>query len=200
VVEERDLPVFACPIELFLEPCGLRGVRVRAVQREEPDVLLRRLEGVVQLAVHVEQLVVALPFTLIVVSKRGIELHACRQHCLVGFLELRPEVLRALRAIQVVPHRDDQLEREPRVNLGHLGTQLVLRSLPGAEIPEHGELEGALAVRELEDLRRCGLHRRLGLLRWTEWRRQQAGDPLKREKRGDQSGDGGREAATHGQG
>src|SRR4029079_12622492 len=154
-MEVRDLPVVSRSRQLLLQPRTLFRIWIGAVEREEPDALLRRLEGVIQLAVHVEQLVIALPLALVVIPERGVELDAGLEHTLVRELELGLEILPPLRAIEVVADGDDQLEREALVGLGHLRPELVLFALAGPEVAEHGEFERALTIRELDSGSAC---------------------------------------------
>ena len=124
MVEEDNLPGAARGLQLVLEPLNLLRHRVRALEREKPHVRLRA-EGVVQLAVHVEQLVVAL-LAGVVVAERRVELHALIEQRLVRQLELLLEVLRALRTVQVVADEHDHLVLEAVVQRHHLRGQIVL--------------------------------------------------------------------------
>ena len=63
-------------------------VQVGDLEREEADVLLRRLERVIELAVHVEQRRRCCS-RVVVVAERGVELDAVIEQRLVGDLELR---------------------------------------------------------------------------------------------------------------
>src|SRR3982751_3573491 len=103
MVEEDDLPLLVRSFQLVFDPFELVLVHVGAFQGEELDVLLRRLERVVELPVHVEVLVVAL-LARVVVAQAGVELHAVVEQRLVGRLELLDEVLRPIRAVDVVAH------------------------------------------------------------------------------------------------
>ena len=88
------------------------------------------------------------------VAERGVELDARIEERLVGDLELRLEVLRALRPDQVVADRHDRVVREPPVENDHLLGKLILRLAAGAEVAEDAELERPVAVRQWDE--RCG--------------------------------------------
>ena len=63
-----------------------------------------------------------------------------------GTSNLFPEVLRALRAVQVVPDEQDEVVLELLVNGEHLLRHLVLRPPAGPEVAQDGELERAVPV------------------------------------------------------
>ena len=146
MVEVRDFPGLGGALQLLGGPLDLLRLGIGAVERNEPDVLLRRLERVVELALHVEELVVAL-LTRVVVAERTVELHAGVEERLVRLFELLLEVLRPLTAVDVVPHENDELVLESLADGGHLFREVVLRLRAGAEVSEDGKLQRAIAVR-----------------------------------------------------
>ena len=85
MVEVRDLPRLGGALQLLRGPFDLLRLGIGAVERNEPDVLLRRLERIVELALHVEELVVPL-LTRIVIAERPVELHAGVEERLVRAL------------------------------------------------------------------------------------------------------------------
>src|SRR5450755_1575777 len=145
-MEEDDLPIAAGCRELLVDPLDLLRLRVGAVESEEADVRLR-VEGVVELPFHVEQLVETL-LARVVVAQRRVELHAGIQQRLVGDLELLLEVLRPLRSENIVSSRHDQVVFEPPVECGHLVGQLELLLIAYAEVAEDTELERSILVRQ----------------------------------------------------
>src|SRR5450759_1482163 len=158
MVEDDDLPIAARGLELLLEPIELLRCGVGGLEHEEADVR-PRIEGVVEMPAHVEQLVETL-FARVVVAQRRVELDAGIQERLVRKLELHVEVLRALRSDQVVPAQHDRVVLEPPVEFDHLLGELVLRLAAGADVAEPAELERAIPVRQWDY--RCG-RRLLGL-------------------------------------
>ena len=118
---------------------------------------LGALYRVVQLAVHVERLVVAL-LARVVIAERRVELHARVEKRLVRRLELPLEVLRSIRAIDVVARERHHLEGKGPVQHDHLIGQLVLFPFAGPEIPKDEELERTVPVRQRDE--RCGGWRR----------------------------------------
>ena len=113
VVEERDLPVLAERLQLLLEPRDLLRLGIGALEREEPDVLLRRLERVVELAVHVEQLVEAL-----LRARRDCRARrrTSRRRRAAACTAPRTCVWKSCgrsRAVDVVADEDHELERKP---------------------------------------------------------------------------------------
>ena len=59
----------------------------------------------------------------VVIAERGVELHAGVEQRLVRDLELVREVLRPLRAVDVVADGDDELEREALMHPRHFRRQ-----------------------------------------------------------------------------
>src|SRR5438128_1747269 len=150
MMEIDDLPVAARRLQLLVEPLDLLRHRIGAFEHEEADVRLRR-EGVIELPLHIEQLVVAL-FARVVVAERRVELHTGIQERLVRQLELVLKILGALRSVQVVPHEHDELVLEPFTEFYHLLGELVLGPIARAEVTENGELERAVLVRQRHQL------------------------------------------------
>ena len=149
-MEVDDLPGAVRRLELLFEPLDLLRHRIGALEHEEADVRLRR-ESVIELPLHVEQLVVAL-FARVVVAERRVELHTGIQERLIGQLELVLKILGALRSVQVVPDEHDDLVLEPLAEFDHLFGELVLRPVACAEVSEHGELERVGLVRQRHQL------------------------------------------------
>src|SRR6187200_1278307 len=117
-MEEGNLPVVIGAFELLPDPSNLLGIGIGGLQCKETNALLRGLKGVVELAVHVEQLVEAL-VSRIVITKRGVELDAAVEQRLVRNLELLTKVLSSLSPVEVVSDGNHQLERESRVQFRH---------------------------------------------------------------------------------
>src|SRR6476469_704995 len=165
----RDLPVRLRALQLLLKPGDLLGLQIRAFKREKSYTLLPRwLERVVLLAVHVEQLVVALFLRVVMVAKRGIELHAGIEQRLVRILELLLEILRPLRSVEIVADEGHQVEGKLIVGAFHLGSQLVPLLAAGAEVTQDRELQRVILVRHRQRKRSARL-RRLRL--WRRLRR-----------------------------
>jgi hypothetical protein len=68
MVKVGNLPLGIRVLQFLLEPRDLLRVQVRTFEREEPDALFRRLEGIIEFAVHVEEFVVPL-FARVVVAE-----------------------------------------------------------------------------------------------------------------------------------
>ncbi len=143
MVEEADLPVRVAGGQLLLQPRDLRLVHVVAVEREETDAPLGRLERVVPLAVHVERLVEAL-VRVVVVPERGIELHAGVEQGLVRPFEFIGEIAWRLAAIQVVAEHQAEFEREPGACLGEPLRDPQLSASPGATVADDRETDRLL--------------------------------------------------------
>ncbi len=148
-MEIRNLPFLIRPADFLLQPRDLLRAQVVGFEREEPDILLRRFERVIRLAFHVERRVSRLR-AVVVIAKRGVELHTSIEQRLVGILELPLHVLRPLATIDVVADGDHQLVGKARPQVGHLLRELVLPAVASAEVAKDGELERILAVRELD--------------------------------------------------
>jgi len=156
MMEKRDLPGIGGAFELLLDPLDLLRNRVAAFQREEPHIALRGLERVVTLRLHVE---VALKALLdgIVIAERGIELHARVDQRLVRHFELVPEVLRALRPVDVVTEENRHLERKAGMQRCHLCGQLELLRFTGTGVAKRQELQRPIPIRQRHRLRRRAL-------------------------------------------
>src|SRR5436190_4318374 len=109
MVEVSDFPSATRSLELALKPVQLLLVHVVAVEREKPYIFLR-LKRVVVLAAHVEFLIGNLAGGIVMISERGIKLHAGVEQRLIRLLELLVEILRSFAAIEVVPHHHDERE------------------------------------------------------------------------------------------
>src|SRR3954453_1094317 len=152
MVEEGNLPRLVRVLQLLLEPGHLRRIHVRAFEGEELHVLFR-LDRVIQLPVHVEQLVVTL-FAGVVIPERGVELHSGLEQWRVRHLELLLEILGPFRPVQVVADHRHQLVGEAVVYPLHLRGEIVLFLAASAEVSEHGELQRIVPVRERQRKRR----------------------------------------------
>ena len=186
MVEVRDLPLRVRPLELVAQPVNLGRRHVRAIQREELDVLLA--EVVIALPVHVEFLVEALR-RIVVVAERGVELHAIIEQRLVRLLELVDVVDRPLAAIQVVAQHDRELERELGARLNDLRRDVVLIAIARPAVADDEELHRVRVVGQRgPGCRRLNLRcRRAGRLgARVDTRRRRRADDEEREDRGQQ--------------
>src|SRR5215203_4363769 len=138
VVKERDLPALFRAAQLFLEPFDLRLIEIRAVEGEEPDVLLWRFQAVIELALHVVRLVKPL-LARVVVAEARVELDARIEQRAVRFLELLDEVLRPLRTIDVVADHNYDRERLSLVGREQLPPRFVLLGVTRAVVANHSK-------------------------------------------------------------
>ena len=80
MVEKTDLPVGSRIGKFFFEPVQLLGIEVIAIERKEMNIAL--FEGIILLAVHVEEFVKAL-VGVVVIPERRVKLDAGIQQRLV---------------------------------------------------------------------------------------------------------------------
>src|SRR5688572_19657416 len=150
MMEEHDLPVRTAGGELLVQPLELLLIDIVAVDCEETNSVLR-LEAVVLLVVHIEQLVLNLP-RIVVIAERGIELHAPVDQRLVRNRELLLVVLWLLRPVQVVPGHQDELERKLRTPVDHLPRDSILSLAGLSAVADDGELDRVRFVRQSQFL------------------------------------------------
>jgi len=155
MMEVHDLPVRAARRQLLFDPLQLGAIHVIAVERKEPYAGPGP-EGVVPLAVHVEQLEHAL-IRAVVIAERRVELDALVEDGLVGNLELLLEVARAFAAIHVVAHHQHELVREALIDVGeHLREPVLIRISSAAVTDDREPQRSAALVRNGQILRGNG--------------------------------------------
>ena len=148
MVEEGDVPRRLRQRQLFLEPGDLIGVEVVRIEHEESDRCCADdrdpalfIERVVPVPAHVEERVVPL-LPEIVITERGVELHACLEERLVGFFETHSVGLGRSVAVIVVAEKQDEVERELSETRNHLLCKLALFVAPAAHVAEHRKANG----------------------------------------------------------
>ena len=144
MMEVDDLPRLVCRLQRRFDPAELGAVHEVRVEDHEADRAFD--EGVVALAAHVEERVVAVG-RLVMVAERGVERHAGLQQRRVGLLELVHEVRGCLTAVQVVADHDHELERKPCPCVGEPRADFVLRRLAGAVVADDGEPNDLVGTR-----------------------------------------------------
>src|SRR5712675_358441 len=132
MVKKTDPPFGLRALQVLVKPAQLSGIHVVAVEREESHVSLA--EGVVTLAAHVERLVKPFVIGIIVISQRGVELHASVEKRLVRLLELIDEVTRGVAAVDVVAKHDHEVELDSLPVRLHQSCDIVLLALASAAI------------------------------------------------------------------
>ena len=136
MMKKTDFPVRSGSGQSLFEPSHLFGIEIGSINGKE--LYIAFLEGIVSLAIHVEEFVEAL-IGIVVVAEGRIKLHPRIDQRLIRDLKLFLHIKRALTPVDVVSEHDYEIEREFFVEAQHRLRNFVLRWFPCAIVPDGGE-------------------------------------------------------------